>query len=189
MYNLIFKNFNIITFPKVGCTQIIKLCTDTEEYKNHKHSFENNKCSRYGNIHNCGLSVKSENPNLEYLVFYRYPHERILSFFKGNCYYHPAFKEMSLDEFIEKITEKGFSEQVFDHHLFSISSFKPKNKYKYYHLDELNNVWLNYFGIDIKQKKITNKTNSQSLEINEKQLLKIKDKYKNEYEFLNKIIR
>lgn len=185
MYSFVYKGFNVVAFPKAGCTQIIKLCTDTDQYKNHEHSFDSNDCAKYGTIHGCATQQRNEDPGLPYLVFYRYPHERILSFFNANCRGDEAyFKGMNLETFIDTVSDKQFRHISFDHHLAPIHKFLPKNTCRYYHLSELNKVWLNYFDIDISACNIINKTNSSSIKLNRNQFLKIQNKYISEYTFL-----
>jgi hypothetical protein len=87
MYFLNNNNYNIVTFPKVGCTFLIKLCTiSKKEYENHGHNFENNFCKKNKTIHNCGRIMNNKNfiENKPIIVIYRYPHERILSFYYAN---------------------------------------------------------------------------------------------------------
>ena len=184
MYIFIYKGFNVVAFPKVGCTQIIKLCTNTDKYKKHEHSFDSNDCSKYGSIHGCARQQEKEDPSLPYLVFYRYPHERILSFFNANCGWEAPFKGMNLETFINTVSDKKFRHKSFDHHLAEINKFSPKNKCDYHHLRDLNKIWLNYFDIDISSFNVINKTNSSSIKLNKKQFLKIKNKYTAEYTFL-----
>lgn len=185
MYSFVYKDFNIIAFPKAGCTQIIKLCTNTDKYKKHAHSFDSNDCAKHGTIHDCATQQRNEDPSLPYLVFYRYPHERVLSFFNANCRGDEVyFKGMNLETFINTVSDKKFRHRSFDHHLAPIHKFLPKNKCYYHHLSDLNQVWLNYFDIDISSFNIINKTNSSSIKLSQKQFLKIKNKYISEYTFL-----
>lgn len=68
-YNFLpFRKFNIITFPKVGCTQIIKYCSFNKDMKDHQHSWESNFCSKYETIHKCAKQSFEENYELEYII-------------------------------------------------------------------------------------------------------------------------
>ena len=170
----------------------------------HKHSFESNYCAKYGNIHKCAKKRFEENSALKYIVFLRYPHERLLSFFKGNL---RCFSKEELNYLFEKFI---LSENFFDlknylvperlkelrnyrSHLAETRFFKPKNKAFYFHLNNLNSVWQNYFGIDHSDKYIINKTNSHQNELTVKTKIKFDDnqiqliklKYSNEYDDIN----
>ena len=72
-YSLLFKEYNVISFPKTGCTQVIKYCTDLEQYVDHGHSYTSNTCLKNGTIHNCGNVLRSENETFKYLIPVRYP--------------------------------------------------------------------------------------------------------------------
>lgn len=185
-YCLNYSGYNIVAFPKCGCTQIIKLCTDTPEYSHMNHGYNHNKCSVHGTIHNCGNALRKEDPSLEYLLFYRFPHERIVSFYYGNACYHPTYKNMNLNDFIDNITENKLKEPVYKGHLSLISSFTPKNTCKYIHLSNLNKVWQDYFSIDINEFIIINKTEKRET-LTLDQINLIKELYHDEYTFLDNI--
>lgn len=185
MYILKYKNKNIICLPKCGCTTIIKLCTNTEEYKKHNHSFENNKCTKWGTIHKCGSRSKKYDTNLETIIIYRYPHERIRSFYHSNF---KGYKNRStFENFINNLQEYLNNDQNIAGHLktfsdFDLSKFK---KQKFIHLNDFNNFWLKEFNIDISKNIINNKGNYEKTDINIELLNKIKKLYKSEYDFIN----
>lgn len=185
-YCLNYSGYNIVSFPKCGCTQIIKLCTDTPEYSHFNHDYNHNKCSVYGTIHNCGNALRKEDPSLEYLLFYRFPHERIESFYYSNASYHPIFKNMSLNSFIGSITKNRSKDPVYEGHLTPISSFTPRNKCKYIHLNNLNKTWHDHFGIDISKFTIINKTEKREV-LTLDQINLIKELYHDEYLFLENV--
>jgi len=79
------NKFNIVTFPKCGCTQICKWASECNGYfDKHCHSYSNNVCSVYGSIHACGRRNYSFNKELPTYIIYRLPHERILSYYTSN---------------------------------------------------------------------------------------------------------
>lgn len=185
MYILKYKNKNIICFPKTGCTTIIKLCTNTKEYEKHKHTFESNKCSKWGTIHKCGSRNKKYDIHLETIIIYRYPHERIKSFYYSN--YHSYNDKLTFEEFINNIDDLLKNDNNIAGHLrpisfFNLSKFK---KQKFIHLNDLNNFWLEEFNIDISKNIINNKGNYEKSDIDIKLLNQIKKFYKSEYDFIN----
>tara|TARA_B100000212_G_scaffold27543_1_gene18215 strand:+ start:327 stop:617 length:291 start_codon:yes stop_codon:yes gene_type:complete len=92
---------------------------------------------------------------------------------------------LGLNRLKELINYKG--------HLTQTRFFKPKNKASYFHLNDLNIVWKNYFGIDYSDKPILNKTNFDTnsnsfkakLEFDNNQMKLIKSKFYYEYEFVS----
>ena len=79
------NKFNIITFPKHGCTQIIKYVSEINGYfKNHNHSYFTNNCNQFGHIHNCGKKNFSYNQDLPTYIITRLPEYKILSYYLSN---------------------------------------------------------------------------------------------------------
>ncbi len=151
MYKLIYDNNSIITFPKCGCTQLIKICKDIPS---HNHSYTHNKCSIYGNIHKCG-SIETVLKENGYVIF-RYMHQRIESFFKANY-----TGKLSIDEFIDFyiVNKKYKHNHNMIHHFEEIH--KSKNiiqRYTFVHLSKLNKLFLDKFKKDLSKYIIINKT-------------------------------
>jgi hypothetical protein len=186
MYILQYKNKNIICFPKTGCTTIIKLCTNTKEFEKHCHTFESNKCNKWGTIHKCGTKSKKYNSCFDTIIIYRYPHERIKSYFYSN--YQAYKKNITFEIFVNQLLNNNFSnDNNIMGHLRPISYFnysRFKNQ-KLIHLNNLNSFWLKEFNIDISKNIINNKGNYEKTEINIDLLNKIKIFYKKEYDFIN----
>ena len=180
-YSLIFKDYNVISFPKVGCTQVIKYCTDLEQYADHGHSYTSNTCLKNSTIHNCGAVLRSENKNFKYLIPVRYPHERILSYFWSN---NGCRTQLDLDTAFQNHVVHNHS---FMGHMSEIRLFKPKNdKVLYFHLEDLNEVWKEFFDIDHDDDVCINKSKyDKAFQFNDEQINLIKLKYRLEYEFLD----
>ena len=197
--SIIFRNKNIINIPKCGCTTVIKLCLDIPAYKSHGHSYVNNKCQKHNTIHSCGHHSQSYNPKLETVVIFRYPHERILSY-----YYSNFSKNVSVEQFINNILNgyhtnpkkfKGskpknwsLNNDILHHTGLVCGRLSQLRNIKLVHLSKLNDYWLETFAIDISGYHITNKKTYNS-EIDNALLLQIKEKFKSDYEFYDNILK
>ena len=102
---------------------------------------------------------------------------------------------MSLEEFVDSIITGNLGvcgaggRRAYIHHLQQslISSFRPKNnKCNYFHTNDLNKIWIDYFGIDPSDRYIINKSKYEQ-ELTPKQIEAIKNYYKGEYRFLEKV--
>jgi len=164
MFILNKENYNILAFPKVGCTFLIKLCTiGNIKYKNHGHKYQTNQCKKHKNIHQCGNKNSKYDKNKQIIVFYRFPHERILSFYYGN-YNGNAKLKLSLEEFVNKIlVDQNFLPGLYYHTYPIIQKIREHVIFKnkkiiYYHLKELNNTWKTIFKKDISNIEVNNKS-------------------------------
>lgn len=168
--------FNLIAFPKCGCTQIIKICTEINNtFKSHNHSYKHNKCDKHLTIHACGRAHSNLNEkNLSYIAL-RPPVERVLSFYLAN--YHDVInnaadselKNLSFKEFVDLFTENKITH---DDHLVpyveTINRLKGIN-FKLIKLECFNKFIQEMsikhrFGLhDIEKKSVINNTALQSL--------------------------
>lgn len=193
IYSLEYKDKNIITFPKCGCTSIIKICTNNENFKNHMHSFEHNKCLINQNIHTCGFVNSYEGNELEKIVFFRYAHERIESFYFSNYLENKNTinNKLTFEEFVN-----GFLNDELNYipglkgHIFNLLNFKDKIENSIFvHLDDLNYFFKTNFNEDISKNFIINKSIYKKEMYNEELFKKVKEKFITEYEFLEKKIK
>ncbi len=181
MYLLRYKNKNFAIFPKCGSTTLIKLCSGGDKYQDHGHNHNHNECRIYGTIHKCGKKNSCINKNLETVVVFRYPHERIISYYYRN--YHG---KLSLSDFVYHIVSKHYLLRSMDqgHHLQKINNRKIrkiKNKI-FLHLKDLNNYLTETFRINTPDHKSINKPHQQNIE--GPLLDKVKKYYAKEYEYL-----
>ena len=179
---LSFRKNNIIVFPKCGSTTVIKICTDIKEFEHHRHSYTHNNCKLHKKIHNCGRTVF--NKNYQTTVIFRYPHERLMSFYISNNYV--MNKKWSFRDFINIAFKNPNDVKGFIHHCSSIYTLLDKEnllniKKIFVHLKKLNDFWLKTFNIDISKHHIINKTNSDKMKIDDDLLNKIKNYYENDY--------
>ena len=188
MYSLNYKNTNIITFPKCGCTMVIKLCTNTLDFKNHNHDFKHNQCSLFGNIHNCGHQSFEEISSEENYVIFRYPHERIESFYYSNYLGNSIKKDnqLSLEDFVCGVLENRLNNipGLIDH-VRPIVNYKNKiDNHIFIHLNNLNDFFFKKFNEDISEYFIINKSLHKIENCDSDLIEKCKKRYKNEYKFL-----
>lgn len=157
MYCFCINNkFNIITFPKHGCTQIIKYISQyLNIFDSHEHSFKTNNCNKFNSIHACGSRFKSYNPNVPTYLVTRPIELKVLSYFKANHYYHKRIHENpSFVYFIDNL-EVYYKNDI--HHLGMIHQ-KLKGIKIDYLLDlknlenNLNDLFIKY-GINFKFNK------------------------------------
>ena len=153
------NKFNILTFPKHGCTQIIKIVSEINNiFHLHNHSYNTNDCSVYGTIHNCGQNNKTYNANLPTYLITRKIEDKILSYYLSN--YTPdifitnylkldkKYFNMTFNEFVNNINYFQYK----DAHLQFI---KPINKL----LNIKNLKLLDLSNLDNELKKIFIKYN------------------------------
>ena len=93
------NKFNLITFPKHGCTQICKYVSELNGYfDKHNHSYKHNKCDMYKKIHKCGVKMSDYNISLPTYIVIRNVNSRVLSYFLSN------YKgELSFRQFVNKL--------------------------------------------------------------------------------------
>lgn len=190
MHSLNFKNYNILSFPKCGCTTLIKLCSDIEKFKHHNHSYEHNNCDIYKKIHVCSYKTFKYNNNHKSIVIYRYPHERLISFYNSN-YIGCSKEKFNFNKFIDLSINDQSKIKGIKHHTYPINKLLRRRKIKksnitFIHLSKLNDFWKNKFNIDISNINIINKTNKRFDEMDEYLLEKIKNSslFKEEYNYL-----
>ena len=189
MHILNYKNQNILCFPKCGSTNIIKYCMDIPEFINHHHSYTSNHCSKYEKIHNCGGNEFKLLKNRPIIIIWKYPHERIISFFNSN--YNG---NLSFTMYVEEILKDINRIKVIKHHIQLIYK-KLKNKglennknLKFIHLSKLNEFWKKRFKVDISKHNVMAKSRPNNGKYNEDLIKKIKlSKYfKEDYDYLPK---
>jgi hypothetical protein len=198
MYILNYKNKNIMSFPKCGCTQIIKLCTNTSIFIGHNHDFNHNNCSIHSNIHQCGTRSKKENKAHEYIAFFRFMHERIESFYNAN-YHLSRISDYDLNSFVNDVCSK---KGEFDPDYGARGHLKPivnydlghNKKITFIHLKYLNDYWRQIFNEDTSSLKIINKSPTPQRPQTSRKFLSasqidlIKKTFEKDYYFLNKNI-
>ena len=182
------NKFNIVTFPKCGCTQICKWASECNGYfDEHRHSYSNSRCPVYENVHACGQINYSFHEELPTYIVYRFPHERILSYYNSNFH-----RIIPLDEFVFKICERKLWGDKEQHHLED--RFEDVKKYgdaTTVHLDKLNHLIDNLSMIHgvpaLSGKEISNRGTKfwdeykKEEHLSEKMLEMIMKKYEQEY--------
>ena len=162
---------------------------NTEEYKNHNHTSERNKCEKWGTIFKCARENKNYNLHMETVIIYRYPHERIKSFYYSN--YQGYKNKLSFEGFVNEIINNNFLKKdknanghlrKISHWVSILSKFK---KTKFIHLNDLNNFWLKEYGVDITKINIYKTNHDNREEFSDELLNKVKAFYKSEYDYIN----
>jgi hypothetical protein len=138
MYSFNIENkFNLISFPKLGCTQVIKYVSDYLDYfSDHQHSYSNNNCKEFENIHNCGAKNFKLNINQPTFLVTRKIQDRVLSYYLSNNYFYKkvnGFHDPTFKEFVEHL---NLFYSFDEHHLGFI--YKNLKKYKIKNLNKLN---------------------------------------------------
>ena len=193
MYILNYKDVNIITFPNVGCTFIIKVCQDIEQFKHHNHSYKHNRCDIHQYTHKCAMmSYKKINMNKPMIIIYRYPHERIRSFYKANY-----SGDLNFQDFLNKVLDDPQSINGYFGHTITIKEsinkhkgLRESKKKIFFHLSQFNTLMKESFNKDVSKLKIINETKSaEKVQYDTETLEKIKNhpRYKDDYTFINSV--
>ena len=149
MYSFIIENkFNLITFPKHGCTQIIKIISELYGYFDiHQHSYDTNFCKKHNNIHTCGSSNSSFDKKLPTYIVSRTIEDKILSYYLSNYRYTWSIKEIekkyknnSFSEFVKNLDY--FSKDT--EHLGLLSKKVSKFEFNEFKLIDLNDFNENF---------------------------------------------
>ena len=197
IYILEYKNKQIISLPKSGCTNIIKICTNNDKFISHNHSFYHNNCDINVNIHGCGSANISISNDIEKILIFRYAHERIKSFYFSN--YLPGTDgtddKIPFDEFIQMVIDDKCDDiPGFKTHIFNFMIFEDDIRgSRLVHLDDMNRFFINEFDDDISKYFIINKSEhyykeEYRISYNYYLLEGIKNKFKEEYNFINESI-
>ncbi len=144
------NKFNIVTFPKCGCTQICKWASECNGYfDEHSHSYSNSRCSIHENVHACGQANCSFHEGLPTYVVYRFPHERILSYYNSNFHRKKLLYKFVLEVCERKVWDDRDGKYLangdwpleYEHHLGDrFSNVMKYDGATIVHLDRLNDL-------------------------------------------------
>lgn len=193
MFSIRFRNKNFILMNKCGSTNLLKFMSGlSKDFIGHNHT--THKCHKNvnNNMRDCIREKWNFDKKLETIIVFRYPHERLRSFYNQNII-NIGIENVSFDTAINDLMygdKKLKRIRSLQHHVIGFNKHLSKLELdfsltKFLHLDDFDNYMLKTYDIIVPQKYKKSGHKRTIIKIDEKYMNILKEFYKEEYKFLN----